>query len=185
MKPPRPSLQWDEVVEYAFLANFDLLRNAREDIIKKPWANPNGRAAMDGYFKLQRAYEEIQRLNVEIKHVVTFIHQEDAYLHQREKELSLTDPMLAFQISRYWRERSRFDELHIKQFVALSEEPGFTGSIVPGELLEPRLGFGNGMSPATNKDKDINGDNSESDSENEGEGDIDEDAIWIYTAIGE
>ncbi|KAK0421685.1 hypothetical protein EV421DRAFT_1915825 [Armillaria borealis] len=42
MKPPRPSLQWDEVVEYAFLANFDLLRNAREDIIKKPWANPNG-----------------------------------------------------------------------------------------------------------------------------------------------
>ncbi len=185
MKPPRPSLQWDKVVEYAFLANFDLLRNAREDIIKKPWANPNGRAAMDGYFKLQRAYEEIQRLNVEIKHVVTFIHQEDAYLHQREKELSLTDPMLTFQISRYRRERSRFDKLHIKRFVALSEESGFTGSIVPGELLEPCLGFGNGMSPATNKDKDINGDNSESDSENVGEGDIDEDAIQIYTAIGE
>ncbi len=35
------------------LANFNLLRNAREDIIKKPWANLNGRAAMDGYFKLQ------------------------------------------------------------------------------------------------------------------------------------
>ncbi len=69
--------------------------------------------------------------------------------------------------------------------MALSEEPGFTGSIVPGELLEPHLGFGNGMSPVTNKDKDINGDNSESDSKNEGEGDIDEDAIRIYTAIGE
>ena len=30
--PPRQELTWEEVVEYAFLADFDLLRDARQDI---------------------------------------------------------------------------------------------------------------------------------------------------------
>ncbi|KAK0461669.1 uncharacterized protein EV420DRAFT_1266632 [Desarmillaria tabescens] len=188
MSPPRPPLQWDQVVEYAFLANFDLLRNAREDIIKKPWANPNGRAAMDGYFKLQRAYEEIDRLNVEIKRVVTFIRHEDIYLCQREQELSSTDPMLAFQIARYRQQWSRFDDLHMKRFSALSGEPGFTGSIVPGELSEPRSGFGNGIGFNDKSDKSIHRNKEsvdEGESENDDGSEVDEEAIQIYTAIGE
>ena len=67
MCPPKPQLQWDQVVEYSFLSQFDLLRSdSREDISQRPWATPAGRLAMDLYFKVQRAHEEIQRLNVEI-----------------------------------------------------------------------------------------------------------------------
>ncbi|KAG2029717.1 hypothetical protein BDR03DRAFT_1018056, partial [Suillus americanus] len=36
MATPRPTLQWEEVVDYAFLADFDLLRNARADISQLP-----------------------------------------------------------------------------------------------------------------------------------------------------
>ncbi|KAG6912822.1 hypothetical protein DXG01_011751, partial [Tephrocybe rancida] len=32
MSPPRPSLSWDQVVEHAYLADFDLLRDCRQDI---------------------------------------------------------------------------------------------------------------------------------------------------------
>ncbi|KAJ7824252.1 hypothetical protein B0H14DRAFT_3469498 [Mycena olivaceomarginata] len=48
-------LAWETVVEYAFLAEFDLLREGREDIRAEPWALPAGRAAMDQHFKIRRA----------------------------------------------------------------------------------------------------------------------------------
>ncbi|KAG7091522.1 hypothetical protein E1B28_010551 [Marasmius oreades] len=51
--PDRAALEWDEVVKYAFLADFDLLRETRLDIREKPWATPGGRAALDGYYQLQ------------------------------------------------------------------------------------------------------------------------------------
>ncbi|KAG1727459.1 uncharacterized protein EDB91DRAFT_1239526 [Suillus paluster] len=70
LSPPHPTLSWDEVVEYAFLSDFDLLRDAHQDISQCAWATPTGRLAMDTYFKMQRAQEEIQRLNVEIKRMV-------------------------------------------------------------------------------------------------------------------
>ncbi|KAJ7772501.1 hypothetical protein B0H14DRAFT_3590063 [Mycena olivaceomarginata] len=38
MTPPKPTLNWEEVVEYAFLADFDLLREGREDIRGELWA---------------------------------------------------------------------------------------------------------------------------------------------------
>ncbi|KAG6852084.1 hypothetical protein C0991_003278 [Blastosporella zonata] len=45
--PPRPQLSWDLVVEYAFLADFDLLSDTREDIHERPWAKPAARVLMD------------------------------------------------------------------------------------------------------------------------------------------
>ncbi|KAG1860363.1 hypothetical protein F4604DRAFT_1882611 [Suillus subluteus] len=65
MATPRPTLQWEEVVDYAFLADFDLLRNAWADISQLP-------CAMDLYFKMCQAREEISRLNVEIRHLVVW-----------------------------------------------------------------------------------------------------------------
>ena len=64
--PPRPPLSWDDVVEYAFLADFDLLSDTRSDVRLKVWAKPASRILMDQHFKLKRAREEILRLNVEI-----------------------------------------------------------------------------------------------------------------------
>jgi hypothetical protein len=58
-------LKWDEVVEYAFLADFDLLWDARQDISQHPWAMPATRHATDLYFKMCRAKEEIQHVNNE------------------------------------------------------------------------------------------------------------------------
>ena len=66
LNPPRPTLKWDEVVEYAFLSDFDLLHDARQEIQHCPWAAPAGRFALDAHFKLERAHEEIVRLNIEI-----------------------------------------------------------------------------------------------------------------------
>lgn len=131
-RPPIPELSWEEVVHYAFLSDFDLLRESREDIRQKPWAKPAGRLAMDRYFKIQRAKEEIQRLNVEIRRLVTYIRDEDRYLHQKVEEWGTTDASIAFQIEKHRRSRARFNDRHLRRLVKLSAEPGFTGCISPG-----------------------------------------------------
>ncbi|KAJ7509411.1 hypothetical protein B0H11DRAFT_1632096, partial [Mycena galericulata] len=71
MSPAKPTLDWEQVVEFAFLADFDLLREAREDIRDETWALPAGRVAMDAHYKLLRADEGIGRLDVEIPRFVT------------------------------------------------------------------------------------------------------------------
>ncbi|KAJ7041444.1 hypothetical protein C8F04DRAFT_1177279 [Mycena alexandri] len=76
MEPPSPSLTWDEVVEYVFLADFEFLRATDGELNEKPWTRP--------------AYcprsEEIVRLNVEVRRLVTWISDEDEFLRGKEVE---------------------------------------------------------------------------------------------------
>ncbi|KAH7903429.1 hypothetical protein BJ138DRAFT_976250, partial [Hygrophoropsis aurantiaca] len=96
--PPQRELEWDEVVEYAFLADFDLLREARQDVSRRPWATPAGRFAMDLYFKVCCAKEEIQRLNIEVRRMATYLQDEEHYLQSCEDQLRDQHPALAHHI---------------------------------------------------------------------------------------
>ena len=132
LDPPRPLLGWEEVVEYAFLADFDLLRDTRQDIRNRPWATPAGRMAMDGYFKLLRAEEEITRLNVEIPRFTTFMRDENTFLSNSEDNVQASDPALAHQIGLHRMEGSRFIMHHTKilnQIIALK---GYSGGPLLG-----------------------------------------------------
>jgi hypothetical protein len=48
------------------LAEFDLLRDTRDDVCRQPWAQPAQREAMVLHFGIKHAKEEIRHLNVEI-----------------------------------------------------------------------------------------------------------------------
>ncbi|KAJ7200887.1 hypothetical protein GGX14DRAFT_342548, partial [Mycena pura] len=71
--PRKPLLAWEEVVEYAFLSDFDLLRDSKGDVQRQPWTRLAYRTIMDKYFRLERAREEIKRLNLEIPRFITWI----------------------------------------------------------------------------------------------------------------
>lgn len=133
MMPPRTPLSWDQVVDYAFLADFDLMREGREDIRSEPWALPSGRVAMDQHYKLLRANEEIARLDLEIPRLVTYICDEEAFLWHHEQRLCEAQALgLAHQVRLRRMERGRFTALHMDRLVKLSKEKGFTASILPG-----------------------------------------------------
>jgi hypothetical protein len=133
MAPQKPTLDWEQVVEYAFLADFDLLRESREDICQEAWALPSGRAAMDQHFKIVRAEEEIQRLNVEIRRLVTYIRDEDTFLCREEEQLrEKGQPGLAHQVRLVRVEHARFTSLHMERLTKLSKVNGFSGNITPG-----------------------------------------------------
>jgi hypothetical protein len=136
MEPPMPTLDWEDVVECAFLVDFDLLREAREDICQEPWALPAGCAAMDQHFKLLRADEEIQGLNIEIRRLVTYMGDEESFLICEEGRLREEgDERIAHQVRLLRMERGRFTSLHMEHFTKLSKIPGFTGNILPGTSI--------------------------------------------------
>ena len=139
MSPKKPLLSWENVVEYAFLADFDLLRDTREDITTKSWAKPASRLASDSYFKMERAKEEIIRLNVEIRRVVTYMRDEERFLRRRENEIKGGDPSLAHQIHLIRMERGRFTDIHMTRFIKLARNPGFNGTINPGISVDQSL----------------------------------------------
>ncbi|KAI5992520.1 hypothetical protein EDD15DRAFT_2388285 [Pisolithus albus] len=126
------TLEFDEVVEYAFLSDFDLLRDTRQDVSTRPWASPAARLAINTYFKLCRAEEEVVRLNVEIRRVVTYLVDEDRYLRACEALYQDANPALAYQISRYRTIRSRFTPLHLRSLEKISRLSGFNGMLTLG-----------------------------------------------------
>ncbi|KAJ6469111.1 hypothetical protein DFH09DRAFT_1254063 [Mycena vulgaris] len=139
LDPPMAMLTWEQVVEYAFLADFDILRDTRAEVQSRPWTRPAYRIAMDRYFRIERAREEIKRLNVEIPRVVTWIHDENTNLRdpgdksQEEVEAGI---QMAVQIGLYRAQRGRFDAGHMRRFRKLALTPGFTGLLRRGVAVE-------------------------------------------------
>ncbi|KAJ3567963.1 hypothetical protein NP233_g6025 [Leucocoprinus birnbaumii] len=131
MTPKRPTLTWRQVVDYAFIADFDLLRDSRQDIRQKPWAQPANRVLMNTHFKIEQAHEEIKRLNIEIWCVITHMDHEEAFLRAKEAEVKVDDPSLACQIAKYRLIRTGFYPLHHRCFEKLATLPLFTGSLTP------------------------------------------------------
>ncbi|KAJ7693723.1 hypothetical protein B0H14DRAFT_2651331 [Mycena olivaceomarginata] len=148
LDPPMAHLTWEQVVEYAFLTDFDILRDTRADVQSRPWTRPAYRLAMDWYFKILRTREEIRHLNVEIPRVVTWIRDENRVLRRKEAELNSTegktledaetDRGMAVQVRLYRERWGRFDDTHMRRFWGLAKTPGFTGSVMLGVSLEER-----------------------------------------------
>ncbi|KAJ6459907.1 hypothetical protein C8R45DRAFT_1056176 [Mycena sanguinolenta] len=133
LSPPRTQLTWEQIVEYAFFADFDLLHEGREDIRSEPWAQPAGRLAMDQHFKLLRADEGITRLNLEIRRFVTHMVDEERFLVYHEERLCAEEnPALAHQVAVHRMEHGRYNASHMEHLMKLSKEDGFTGCISPG-----------------------------------------------------
>ncbi|KZP11838.1 hypothetical protein FIBSPDRAFT_913520 [Athelia psychrophila] len=136
LNPPHATLKAEEVVEYTFLSDFDLLRDTRQDIRERPWSTAMGRIAMDQYFNLCRAPEEIVRCNAEIVRVVTHLRDESAYLQHHEERLCPMDPVLAYHITIHRNIRGRFNSQHHRRIAQIAALPGFSGSVEPGISLD-------------------------------------------------
>ncbi|THU92514.1 hypothetical protein K435DRAFT_600997, partial [Dendrothele bispora CBS 962.96] len=112
LRPPRRTISWDEIMDYTFLSEFDILRDTRDDVRHKPWAQPANRQLSNQFFKILRAQEELERLHVEIQRLYTFMKEETQFLLKAEQILKAKDPAFANQVRGYRMERGRFNEIH-------------------------------------------------------------------------
>ncbi|KAF8912259.1 hypothetical protein CPB85DRAFT_1252735 [Mucidula mucida] len=149
MSPPRPQLAWEEVVAYGFLAKFNVLRDLRNDIRDKGWACEAGRRAMDSYFKILPANEELVRCTTEAIRLLTYMDDEESYLKAAYHGMKEDLPDIAFQIQRRYHLRVQLHADHCKRLRRIqkldgwdkAEEEGLVKELKPGKRRGVRHGF--------------------------------------------
>ncbi|KAI6006787.1 hypothetical protein EDD15DRAFT_2136677, partial [Pisolithus albus] len=109
-------------------------------ISQRPWASPAAHTAMDQYFKVCRAEEEIECLNVEIHRIATYLCDEDHYMKACIAQLQVTHPPLAYQVQLYHHTRARFTDHHLRLLAEISGLHGFTGTTLPGKSTKTNPG---------------------------------------------
>lgn len=129
----RQKFTFEQVIEQDFLSKSDLLRDARDDIRVKPWANTNNRLLRDTYYKTERAKEEIERLNVEIRRIWVYMKTEEEFYSEHIAALNNTQPYLASGLQRQLEEKKRAHESIRKRLTQCERLRRYTGPTLNNE----------------------------------------------------
>jgi hypothetical protein len=130
VRPPRPVLDPNEVMEYSQIGQFVFLRDSRYNVLNQPWAQPLGRQAMDTWFKMQRAEEELKRVTIEAKRLATYISDEEKALEECILQLlSSGQRTLALQLKYRYELFSGINNDHIGRLEHISNLQGIPLSI--------------------------------------------------------
>ncbi|KAG2745373.1 hypothetical protein P692DRAFT_20651062, partial [Suillus brevipes Sb2] len=128
--PPQPVLDYSEVVGYASLGEFSLLKYSRYDVLAKPWTIPENRDMATKYFKVTRAHEEILRLNVEIRWLAHWIDHDDNKIRSAII-LATKDPLLVAELKDVYAKHHRTNNIHRQRLHKIYQLPRFTGEPLP------------------------------------------------------
>lgn len=126
------------------VADFDLLRDTRQDVRTLEWAQAANREGMVMHFGIKRAKEEISRLNVEIRRLLTFLYDDYVDHYLAVARHITTNLSLASEISAQWSYRERLHETIVKRLIQTSQLSGFSGNLFHGQRI--------GRDPALNED---------------------------------
>lgn len=132
---PASQLEISDVLNYAIIREFELLRESRQDVRDKVWTRPAYRDGMDKFFKLRCARSEIRRLDVEVKRLATHIHDEEEDYCAALQATIQTNPGLANEISLRWQYRSAVNKDHCERLVAIAGLTGSTADIDVGSRV--------------------------------------------------
>ncbi|KAG1885509.1 hypothetical protein F4604DRAFT_1918207 [Suillus subluteus] len=130
--PPRPILDYSEVVGYACLGEFSLLKHSRHQILTKPWSVSANCEMAAKYFKLVRSHEEIVRLNVEIKCLQSWVEHEDRSILNAIDSLLADDAeaLLVAELKEFHAKRHCINTNYRKHLQKIYALEGYTGERV-------------------------------------------------------
>jgi hypothetical protein len=123
--PPRPTLDFTEVLEYSQLGYFPFLKDSRYDVNAQPWASPLGRQAMDHYYTLQRAKESVVRIKIEARRLMTWMAEENIFYKDNIARLSHSNPDLAHALQLKYMHFCNVNIQHNRYLDALQDCDGF------------------------------------------------------------
>ncbi len=115
------------------VGEFDLLRDARQDVRRFAWAHPPRREAVRLYFNVKRAREEIVRCNLESQRLLTWMFDEHIDFYRAIAANMISNPLLAWELSARWEERNRINTVLARRLSQLCHLPGFTGTLMVGQ----------------------------------------------------
>src|SRR6266481_6283391 len=109
---PGPILDVKTVLDYVFLAEFDLLWDSRHHVHDKAWTRPAERLAMNTWFKIQHSQEEIDRVIIEARCLNTWMHDEQQALDTCVQSLEPHDQVLAYQVAKLCKYKQEVNCAH-------------------------------------------------------------------------
>ncbi|KAL7280958.1 hypothetical protein ACG7TL_005907 [Trametes sanguinea] len=101
LNPPRETLDWSKASHYAFLEEFELLRDTTNDIRQKKWAQPVVRETMRLAQRVERAHDEINNVNREISRLHASIRDEESLFTAVLEDLEKRDTSLHGAVQDY------------------------------------------------------------------------------------
>jgi hypothetical protein len=132
LHPPRPQLTWAQVIDMVSLAEFDILRDVRQDVRQLQWASPAHRQATTLHLRVKAAQDEITRLNVEIRRLLTFMFDDYADHLAAIQRVESSEPHLACELAERNQYRQALNEYIVLRLIQTSCLPGFTGQLIRG-----------------------------------------------------
>jgi hypothetical protein len=127
LRPPRPTLNPKTVLDYVFLAEFDLLCDACNDVHKQPWARPPECLAAVTCFKICRLQEEKLRVEIEAHWLHMWIHDEEQLFMHVLSCLKTTDRLVAHQVGKLNGEQRIVNDEHRRVLTKLEHQWGYAG----------------------------------------------------------
>src|SRR6266576_2644527 len=124
--PPRPRLEYSEVVKYCNFSEFEILKHSDHDLLSKDWTLLANRQAANKYFKLERAKEEVQRCNVEVARLQAWVDTDDTEMSGAVAAHEHDPPFAAhLKVLQVWRRQAN-DRIRtrLQQIYRL---PGYSG----------------------------------------------------------
>lgn len=126
--PLRPKFNYMQVIGYAMLGDFTLLKHSHADLLAKPWSISANCEMATKYFKVLRSHEEIMRLNIEVCRLQAWVDFDDDAIHSAIDKLKLNDPTyLAAEMENLYAKRHRVNNIHCAQLSKICALDGFLG----------------------------------------------------------
>ncbi|KAG1883462.1 hypothetical protein F4604DRAFT_1879073 [Suillus subluteus] len=124
----KANLSGTEVVGYASLGEFALLKHSRHDLLAEPWAIPENWEMAAKFFKVLCSHEELTRLNVEICRLSAWVSFEDKEILSAIDALDATDStLLAAELQMHYARQHRVNNVHRARLHKISWLSGYTG----------------------------------------------------------
>jgi hypothetical protein len=168
LQPPAPPLEWKDVVNYMFVAEFEILKHSYsyKDVTNAPWVSQSTREGISKYYKVQRAKEEIICLNVEIKRLSASIQEENQFFEASIETTSSTNTLLSLELATVYKSRHRVNNFHLQRLDAFEAKHGFADlskglwpvSTPTDIMLTPETDDGSEDEPDLELDDDLNDD---------------------------
>lgn len=126
--PKRDRLDPDDVLQYSYIGQFDVLRDTRNAITEKPWAVPANRIARDAWYKTERAKEEIVRAEVEVARLQSWMEKEEDVFNKAVDGSARENPLLSEELRRRLKDLRQVHGRIRKDLARIRNIPDYTPS---------------------------------------------------------
>ncbi|KIK11521.1 hypothetical protein PISMIDRAFT_122534 [Pisolithus microcarpus 441] len=135
--PPRPRLDFVDVIGYSTFGEFELLKYSRYNILEKPWMKLLNREMSMKFFRLVQSRKEIERLNVEVRWLQAWVDFDNDKLQMAVStfEANGMDNMAA-EMHEWYLYRHRINDIHRSRLSKIYGLMGYTG-VVPSCVKDP------------------------------------------------